>query len=81
MPEKDATHTIGVEASFNVGLFVLSDCEDVAGSCVVARDHAHATETVEQALEAGKTYFVVVDGTGNTGGAEGTYTLTVALTE
>ncbi len=80
-PGTGGDYEIRVEASFNVGLYVVTDCADVAGTCVVARDHAHATETLEQTLEAGKTYFVIVDGTGNTGGAEGTYTLTVTETE
>ena len=62
-------------------LYVVSDCADIADSCIAASENifggVQATETLDVVLAGGLTYYVIVDGASNLGAASGAYTLEV----
>jgi hypothetical protein len=64
---------------FDGSLYVVTNCGDIANSCVGARNTAcsNCTESLTVSLTAGTTYFAVVDGASDTSNAAGAYRLEV----
>jgi hypothetical protein len=80
-PAADGNYTVLLDVqSFDSNLYVVTDCADIATSCVIADEQvgSSADETVTFAGKSGTTYYIIVDGWG-TGGtnATGPYTLNV----
>ena len=66
--------------SFDNGLYITTDCEAIAGHCLAAweTEFPPTPEEFTIRLEAGVTYFIIVDGWSSTTGAqEGQFTLTL----
>lgn len=61
---------------FDANLYLVTDCDDIEGSCLAADERAR-NERVWREFEAGEQAFVIVDGWSNTGGQSGRYTLDV----
>lgn len=80
VPEETSLYRMKVNSSYDSNLYVVTDCEDVSGSCVAGREDkgSQKNESFYTTLEAGQTYFVVVDGRGNQSNSNGGYTLTVS---
>lgn len=59
-------------------VYVVTDCADIDGSCVYSQEDAGGSgvETMQITLDATQTYYIIVDGWGNSG-AEGPYQLYV----
>ena len=80
-PAVDGDYVIQLTGTgFDSNLYVFSDCDDFGGSCLGADEDicSNCTESLELALTAGTTYFIVVDGYSNSSYTnDGPYTLTV----
>jgi hypothetical protein len=63
--------------TFDAVLYLVTNCGKIAETCVGASDMActSCSEQITAKLTAGTTYFVVVDGSGNTTNQSGGYTL------
>jgi len=76
-----ATDYYGVQllAEYDGNLYVVSDCNNVDGSCLGADDEigSNLEESVNAYLTAGTTYFIIVDGWSNSSDVNGPYTLTI----
>lgn len=78
---KTALYRFGLDTGappnvFDATLYLASDCDDIAQSCVGA-DQRDRNERVWANLEAGETVFAIVDGRNNFSGQSGAYTLEV----
>ncbi len=73
----DGTYTVTLDASFDSNLYAVTDCGDIANTCLAAHEKFGSGETIELALSAGQTVFIIVDGYGNTSNQSGSYTLTI----
>ena len=78
-PDADIDVVISLDAAFDSNLYVVTDCGDVDGSCVGGDEDigTSAVESLELSLTGGTTYFVIVDGWGNSSSQHGPYTLTI----
>ncbi|MFH1531665.1 MAG: hypothetical protein ABIK09_13145 [Pseudomonadota bacterium] len=79
-PTLTGDYVIKLTSTFDSNLYVMTDCDDVNGSCVAGDEDAcsNCTEDVTIGLTAGVTYYIVVDGYSNTNiNNAGAYTLTV----
>ncbi|MEC9072153.1 MAG: hypothetical protein VX938_07230, partial [Myxococcota bacterium] len=76
-PSSSGIYTLEVEPDFDATLYVVTDCEDVGGTCLAASD-GFGTETLVLTLDAGTSYYIVVDGWSNSDDTVGAYTLTVS---
>ena len=73
---KDATFTFAVEAAFDAQLYVVSDCANVAGTCLATGGTVH-----QVALAKDELVHIIVDGAPSGGAvANGPYTLRVSET-
>ncbi len=71
------TYVIQVASEgFDSALYAVTDCLDIAGTCLGAADGLHG-DTLTLALDAGQVVFVVVDGEANNKDVGGPYTLHV----
>jgi len=82
-PTVDGTYDITLTgAGFDSTLYVVTDCTDIANTCLGADEDicSSCTESLSLDLTAGTTYFIIVDGFSNTSATnDGAYTLTVDL--
>ena len=80
-PDTDATYNISLTGtSFDSNLYVVTDCNDIANTCLGADDDicSNCTETLSLDLTAGTTYYIIVDGFSNTNITnDGAYELTI----
>ena len=79
-PETAGTYQITLTAEYDSALYVVTDCGAIGTSCAGADDELGAgkKESLNLALEAGTTYYVIVDGWHNSADKSGAYTLTIA---
>ena len=78
--ESTGEYHIALAAPYDANLYVVFDCTDVDNSCVAGDEDvgSNKVEDVTVVLEAGTSYFVIVDGYTNGGtSVHGTYTLTI----
>lgn len=61
---------------FDANLYLVTDCDDVEGSCLAADERAR-NERIWREFDADEHAFVIVDGWSNTGAQSGRYTLDV----
>jgi len=75
-PTVTATYTVTMTPTYDSVLYIVTDCESIATSCLVGADDSTSSgpETVTTTLEAGTTYFIIADAYGS---GNGTYTLNV----
>lgn len=73
-PPEDQWYTMSVDASFDSLIYIVTDCEDIGGTCLAAADANITGEAISLELFAGETYFIVVDGYGNISNPSGPYT-------
>lgn len=78
----DAEITINVTGTngFDPALYVVTDCADIANTCIDGGLGEYVSDGTEQAtlsVVSGETYFIIVDGNFNSSNEEGTYTLDV----
>ncbi|MFH1531664.1 MAG: hypothetical protein ABIK09_13140 [Pseudomonadota bacterium] len=81
-PDDTGFYSISLAASYDSNLYVVSNCADVDGTCVAGDEDicSNCTESVTPFLNAGTTYYIIVDGYSNTNPLnDGAYTLTVAV--
>jgi len=64
-------------SAFDANLYLVSDCDDVRGSCLAA-DERSEDERVWREFEGGESAWVIVDGWSNTSSQSGSYTLDVS---
>ncbi len=80
VPAADGYYRISLSGNYDSNLYIITDCADAGGSCVAGDEDicTGCTETIEPWLDAGVTYFIIVDGFSNSNADNGgTYTLTV----
>ncbi len=78
-PAQTGTYNISVAANgWNAVAFVVSDCGDVANSCL-AGDSFNPDFEVD--LQSGVTYYIIVDGASNFSVQEGSYQISIELNE
>jgi hypothetical protein len=77
-PTAQDLYTLTLDATFDSTLYVVTDCQDVSGSCLAADDQHPTMETINVWMYPGTTYFIVVDGYGNQSNVEGPYSLSIA---
>jgi len=70
----DVKYDITMTMTWDGSLYVVTDCADVAGTCVAGSDSSPSEEILSICLTAG-TYYVIVDGFSST--SRGDYTLIV----
>ncbi|MFT7624909.1 MAG: hypothetical protein ACI9WU_004100, partial [Myxococcota bacterium] len=70
-----ALHAL-LEPSFDALLAVVTDCADTGSTCIAASDNV-GDEEVSWAVEAGVTYFIMVDGYSDFSSLKGPFTLTI----
>ena len=70
-----ARHRFTLDATFDGNLYVVEDCEDVAGTCLAAHRRSSGAENILVDLTMGQQVFVVVDGASNSGNSRGSYAL------
>ncbi|MFT7622096.1 MAG: hypothetical protein ACI9WU_001263, partial [Myxococcota bacterium] len=76
-PTATANYTIEL-VGFDAALYVVTDCGDIDNTCVAGEENTiSAPESMDIELTAGTTYFIIVDGYGNSSNQSGAYTLTV----
>ena len=76
-PSESDTYTFHVQPlTFDAAVYLLNDCSNAAGSCVMGSDEA-IDEFLVAPLTAEKTYYLVVDGHSELSPAEGQYSLSV----
>ena len=75
-PTLSTNYKIVLDADFDASLYVVSDCTDVNASCL---DGVDFPEELTLFLDAGTTYYIVVDGWSDFSDNSGPYTLTVGL--
>ncbi|MFH2008455.1 MAG: hypothetical protein ABI333_17850 [bacterium] len=79
-PTQSGIYPIDYEPTFDGALYVVTDCADVAGSCLGASESASFNppwnELLDASMVAGTTYYIIVDG-GIPGGVDGTYSLSI----
>ena len=83
-PALTGLYSIVVEDDFDSVLYVTTNCEEINSStCIGASDSTLTIgiEELEIQLQAGQTYYIVVDGWGSTQNFAGIYTITVELTQ
>lgn len=73
----DGIWTVSLAADFDANLYVVSDCEDIAGSCLGAHRSGSGNERLVLSLTAGQPVFVIVDGAGNSSNKRGRYSLKI----
>lgn len=78
-PTVTGSYVIRAETQFDSTLYVVTDCDDVDGSCLQGVDgdfnSSENVELIEADLTAGETYFIIVDGYTNTSSTSGAYTI------
>jgi len=74
-------YNINLDSTFDAALYVVTDCADIANTCVGAEENVGSNNTEEMlvSLEAGITYLIIVDGYSSFSDNSGPYTLTVDL--
>jgi plastocyanin len=77
VPEVSATYSVNLTANYEASLYILTDCGGAAESCLGYED-TPGPKTVALAMEAGTTYFLIVDGLGPDGINSGGYVLQIA---
>ncbi|MFT7626122.1 MAG: hypothetical protein ACI9WU_005315, partial [Myxococcota bacterium] len=77
VPGVTGAFVIALDSAIDSNLYVVTDCQDIGGSCVAANENigVGVAERLDLTLLAGQQYFVVVDGFANTPQVGGTYTL------
>ena len=78
-PTQTGVYHIDYEPTFDGALYVVTDCSDIAGSCIGGSEQASGSapwnEVVDASMIAGTTYYIIVDG--GFAGISGVYTLTI----
>lgn len=74
----DVTATLKAAPPYDTILYVVTDCADATASCLEKRDSVgfQATETFSLPVEAGQTYYFIIDASDSGGGA-GEYTFSL----
>ena len=70
-------YTMTLDAHFDASLFVVTDCADIAGTCLAAHRSGSGQERINVTLEQGEAVFVIVDGAANSINRQGWYRLRV----
>jgi hypothetical protein len=78
-PNSSGKYVITLTATWDSGLYVVTDCGNVAGSCLGASEVSPSSQPEKLTLDAtaGTKYYIIVDAYSS---ASGTYTLTVDAT-
>jgi hypothetical protein len=78
-PTQTGMYHIDYEPTFDGALYVVTNCADVAGTCIGGSEEASFNppwnEVVDAPMVSGTTYYIIVDG--GYAGFEGTYTLSI----
>jgi hypothetical protein len=79
-PENSGLYEITLAAEFDTVIYLVTECEDVSGTCVAGGDASLGIEQIQVNLVGGTTYTILVDGYGDdlTTNLNGVYTLIVA---
>ncbi len=77
-PNKTDLYEIAVEADFDTTIYIGTNCNDMAATCIEAADEPISGEWISIWLTEGQTYFIVVDGYGNLSSPSGLYTFSLA---
>ena len=75
-PPLSGSYSFTLDATFDSVIYMVTDCSDIDDTCVGA-DEAFGVETLVAMLEAGQTYYVIVDGYSNSWDYSGPYTLSL----
>jgi len=74
----DIVHLVYTGNNYDAAFYIVTDCSNVAGTCVVGADASYNVETIDWTCTATGTYYIICDAYGtNTGG---TYTMTYEIT-
>ncbi len=78
-PTQTGVYHIDYEPTFDGAIYVVTDCADVAGTCIGGSEEASYNppwnEIVDVSMVAQTTYYIIVDG--GYGGVSGTYSLSI----
>jgi hypothetical protein len=74
----DIVHLVYTGNNYDAAFYIVTDCSNVPGTCVVGADAGYNIETIDWTCTATGTYYIIVDAYGtNTGG---TYSMTYEIT-
>ncbi|MEC9071844.1 MAG: hypothetical protein VX938_05665, partial [Myxococcota bacterium] len=76
-PQTTGTYTVTLESDFDALLYVVEDCGNIPGTCLGGSDNI-GTETIVAKMEAGNSYFIIVDGWSNYSDLNGPFTLSIS---
>ncbi len=79
-PAVDGTYDVSLDPSFDAALYVVTDCAAPGASCLGGSDNL-GPEQVSVSMQAGTTYFLIVDGYSAYSNLSGAYTITVQGTD
>jgi hypothetical protein len=79
-PTETATYTVTLNAEFDSVLYVVTDCNNTASSCLGANDlvGAGVAESLVLEMNEGVPHYMIVDGYSNTNNLGGAYTLSLS---
>jgi|GEM_PF-315975 len=79
-PPSTAIYRIKVDSNFDSNLYVVTDCDDVDNTCIIAREDQgkNKDEVIFPTLNQDEQVFIIVDGRNNSSNLAGSYTLTVS---
>lgn len=78
-PTASGVYTVVLYGGYDSSLYVVTDCDDIAEGCMGAAEEigVAAIETLNLLLEAGTTYYVIVDGWSNLENAAGAFGVSI----
>ncbi len=68
-PPASGYYTISTDDVFNNAIYVVTDCGDIAGTCLGGSNEAWEGSSVEVLMDSAVTYYIIVDGSSNQSGA------------
>jgi hypothetical protein len=61
-PDVDGVYTFNTQGTYDHSIYVVTDCTAITTSCIAGEEYYSDQETLSVALEAGLTYYIIVDG-------------------
>jgi hypothetical protein len=74
----DIVHLVYTGSGYDAAFYIVTDCSNVAGTCVAGADAGYDVETINWTCTATGTYYIICDAYGT--GSGGTYTMTYEIT-
>lgn len=78
LTQGDIVHLVYTGNNYDAAFYIVTDCANVPGTCVVGADASYNVETINWTATATGTYYIICDAYGT--GSGGTFTMTYEIT-